>query len=496
MIVKLKIKNYGTQSIINFPIRYSINGQVPVTETVTTQLNPQDTLTYAFNIHANLSAYQTYHFKGWLDVTGDVNHINDTVYIDVVNSMFTYCISTATNPNDDDIGNVTISNLNHGIATPSTSNPSSTNMYSDFTGLPPILLTKGQSYSISVSQIDLNGFYNCCVKVFVDWDYSGDFDELSETAFIGGPTASTNPTLTGTINVPVNAHIGPTRFRVVLQETSDPSYVHACGTYTWGETEDYTALIMPQLAIDAGITAIVAPPLTYPQGFTGPIQITVKDFGTNPITNMNVAYKLDNNAPVSLGWTGNLTTNNTTTVNFPAITWPNGLHSFCAFVTLVNDSNSFNDTLCRSILGVPVDTLPYYDNFDGPVVKFTTASSTGTNWLLGPPDPSIFPNTAVSSPNVWGTNLGMSGGYSANALCYLTTQIFDFTNAINASISFYFNHSTDPYGDGTRLEYSLDGGTTWTTLGTVSDPLGINWYNYTLWSSRRLEKGNLSSFRI
>ncbi len=479
MIVRTRIRNYGTQPATGFQMSYKINSLPPVTETFTATLQPGDTTTYTFTTPANLSAYATYQFKSWLDIPGDNNHQNDTVTKTVINNMFTYCESYATSNGYDDIGNVTISNLNWGNPLPYLNNPAANQTYNNYTTTAPsILLTKGQTYNISVSAIYLGSFYTCHCKVFVDWNYDGQFDPATETAFTGGPTTTTNGVMAGTITVPVTAAIGPTRFRVVLVETSSPSSITPCTTYTWGETEDYTALIMPQLAKDAGITNIQTPATTYPQGYSSPVSVIMKNFGTDPITSVVVGYIIDNNPPVTQTWTGNLATNATTNVTFPAITWPTGFHSFCAYTALVSDSNSFNDTICRTIQGVPVDTLPYYDNFDGAIQFFPTTTS-GTSWIHGAPIAPNWPHPPVSLPNVWATNLNMNS-YTANASCYLTTQIFDFSNAINARISFWYNCNMPTTGDGAQVQYSTDGGSTWNVLGSVNDPLGINWFNSTI----------------
>ncbi|MFM8962437.1 MAG: GEVED domain-containing protein, partial [Sphingomonadales bacterium] len=54
-------------------------------------------------------------------------------------------------------------------------------------------------------------------------------------------TAATNgPHIeTGVVAVPPTATQGITRMRVVNVETTVTTGVNPCGTYTWGETEDY-----------------------------------------------------------------------------------------------------------------------------------------------------------------------------------------------------------------------------------------------------------------
>ncbi len=474
--VILKIRNYGTQPIVNFPLTYKINTNTPVTEIVSQTVPPGDTLVYTFNQTANLAAYQTYDFKAWISITGDANHVNDTVTKQVINNMFTYCGSGATSTGDDDIGNVTISNINNGNAVPQTSNPTSINTYSNFTtSVAPIVLAKGQSYPISVTSIFLGGTYNNCVKVFIDYNYNGQFEPATETAFSSGPVTAGSHT--GTITVPTNAVTGYTRFRVVLVETTSQSSVEPCNTYTWGETEDYTALLIPQIPHDAAITAILQPGVVYPENYTAPVQVRLKNYGLDPITSLNVNYKLDNNPPVTLPWTGNLVPGADVVVTFPSVIWTAGSHSICAYPTFAGDSNNFNDTICGTFTGIPVDTLPYYNNFDGTDPQdFTNTGTGGTNWIHGTPNATAFPTQGPASPTkIWATNLNISGGYTDNASCALTTQIFDFTPAFNARIKFKYTMKTDNGNDGVRVQYSTDAGANWQNLGVQNDPLGVNW---------------------
>jgi hypothetical protein len=161
-----------------------------------------------------------------------------------------YCISGATSTDDDDIGNVTISRngvdvLNNGIATPATSNLSSNKTYSDFTKtVPPVELLKSGVYNFSISQINDGGFFSTGRAIYIDYNDDGDFADSNETVFRTASTVSTVSTPSiGQFTVPCDAINGFTRMRVVMIETvASPA---ACGTYTWGETEDYTVRIIP-----------------------------------------------------------------------------------------------------------------------------------------------------------------------------------------------------------------------------------------------------------
>lgn len=85
--VTIEIENAGSDSITGgFDVYYAINGNTPVTETITDTLIPGDTMMYTFNTTADLSAYQTYDIKAYTAFPQDNNQNNDTAYSSVVSA--------------------------------------------------------------------------------------------------------------------------------------------------------------------------------------------------------------------------------------------------------------------------------------------------------------------------------------------------------------------------------------------------------------------------
>jgi hypothetical protein len=161
----------------------------------------------------------------------------------VLNSFFNcYCLSTATNTFRSDIGNVTFGLLNNGNALPSIQNLSAVNTYTDFTNLPPFSYIQTLSYPISVTQMNNTTFFACSGGIYIDYDHDGVFDPSTE-AVLSGNTSASAFTLLDTITIPSTALTGITRMRVVLKDGINPP-ADPCGTYTWGETEDYLVNIL------------------------------------------------------------------------------------------------------------------------------------------------------------------------------------------------------------------------------------------------------------
>ena len=583
-LVKVKVKNFGTSPAVKVPIHYRINGGTSVNDTIQGPIAPNDTSVFTFATAANLSAYATYNFKVYTTLACDATHINDTLQKTVVCSPLLYCTS-ASLYSYCNISNVTISNLNNGVALPVYNNSSCVNTFTNYTSLSPALLIAGMTYPISVSECNSSTYFEgALVNVYLDYNRNGVFDSPQELIF-SATTSAAMPTVSGTFTVPTTGVItdAPLRMRVVLDESG---VAPACGTYYYGETEDYTVIISPQIPHDAGVTAFVQPLATENEGASVPIQVVIKNFGLDSImnsSNMMIAYSYNGGPVQSINWNGgNIPPLATDTATLPNITIVANTHSLCAWTALAGDSNTINDTTCMTIEGTPLHdagvtafiqpssqliqganktvqvifknfgldtitalnlvykvngviqatqpwtgillsnatdtvtftqtfvvpaasfsicaytlfasdanhandtsctssygvftgTLPYYDNFDGTMVNWSeNDNGAGSVWQLGTPSYGAT-NSVHSTPNAWDINL--STAYTNSAIAYLYTQNFDFSTAINAKMKFWLNYNLETSWDGVRIDYSIDTSATWNTLGVMSDPNGVNWYN-------------------
>ncbi|HOY30416.1 MAG TPA: CARDB domain-containing protein [Bacteroidales bacterium] len=583
-VITVKVKNYGTAPASNIPVHYSINGGAVVTEVIPGPVASNDTALFTFATHADLSAYGTYNISVYTTLSCDLTHINDTLHKDVVCSPIPYCASNSLYLYEN-IGNVTFGTLNNGNPLPVLGNTTVTHNYTDYTSLPATPVTVGSNYQFSVSQIESgNTFYPTGVKAYIDYNRNGVFDTPAEMAFSGVTISSTSPTVSGTISIPVTGVVTGmnTRMRIVMDRagTANP-----CGTYSYGETEDYFLFISPQIPHDAGVIGIIQPsaveseaavipvkvivrnfgtdtirntsnmvvafthngqapqtaiwnggdipPLqsdtatlpnlivmpnlntlcaytqlagdsntfndTYCKTFAGtplhdagivailepgsqsvsgslsPVRVVMKNFGAGAITSINLCYKLNGVLQATQPWTGSLLPNSYDTITFTqTYAVPSAGFTICAYTSFPADSNHINDTLYQNSYGVFTSALPYYDNFDDGIVNWMAVSSAGSVWELGQPSYGTT-NSAFSPWSSWDINLSEPYGNSANSMLY--TQNFDFSNAVDMRMKFWFNLNSQNGADGFRIEYTTDTGSTWNVLGIVSDPNGSNWYN-------------------
>ncbi len=461
---EVRVKNFGTSPASNFTISYQVDGGPAVDETYTGTLNPGDTLSYPFNADVDLSAYATYNLKAYTTFTGDIYAVNDTAYKSVTNQMINYCACSATSTGYEDLTGLT-------IGTTAYTNPAVGAMYTDYTGLAPFVIAPGQTYPISVSSGFPPGYsyqYTCWTNVFIDYNHDGDWDDAGELVF-GSSTTSSN-TVSGSFSVPSSTYQGLTRVRVVLKEGGGQADTGPCGTYTWGETEDYMVMLIPPIPEDAGVISIVSPDFIQTQTAMVPVVVEVVNFGTDPLTSIPLEYIANGGAPVAYTWTGNLLPGDTIQVTMPDVLVMPDSNDICAYTLVPGDSNTFNDESCSYFVGLPPNII-FEDNMEDGTQFYTDAP---TLWQHGVPTASII-NTAHSPDSVWTTVL--AGNYPNSATGFIYTPSINFAGITGAYLTFYYWMEAEENMDGGYAMYSTNNGATWSSLGSINDPAGFNWFD-------------------
>ncbi len=165
-----------------------------------------------------------------------------------VNSITCYCTSAATSTADEEIFNVTFGSLNNSstCATLAPGAGSILNRYSNYTGYagaPVATVLRGLSTPLSIQIGTCGGNFTNSIAAWIDYNQDGTFATTERVYVSTGGTAGPH-TETANVLIPVTATPGTTRMRVVNVETGVPTGILPCGTYTWGETEDYTVNIV------------------------------------------------------------------------------------------------------------------------------------------------------------------------------------------------------------------------------------------------------------
>ncbi len=361
-IVKVRVKNNGTAVATNIPIHYKVGTGLPVNAIIPGPINSNDTAFYQFATPVNLSTPGTYNFKVYTDLACDNTKVNDTAQKVVICNSLVYCTSIPSNTNDEEIFSVTLNGATnaYNCTTVAPGPGSILNRYSNFTTLPPLTtLSMGVATPFSIVEDECDGatYYSNGIGIWIDLNRDGDFTDAGEAVYIE-PTTSTGPrTLTGSITVPPGSFVGVTTMRIICAESYSGTSLTPCMTYSYGETEDYNIRIAPPIPKDAGALSFYQPTIIQDEGVSVPVQLTIKNFGTDTIknsSNMTVAYKYANGAVQSVIWNGgNIPPLNTALVTLPNLTVLANAQTLCGWTVLAGDSNTFNDTICTTITGVP-----------------------------------------------------------------------------------------------------------------------------------------------
>ncbi len=215
----------------------SLIGSTASTSYTVTSLTPSTT--YSFSVRAK-------------DAAGNISSSSNTVsVITLAGSTVSYCSASANNTADERIGNVKFSSINN--------TSTGTAGYEDFTSI-STNVTRGTAYTISVTPVWTSTVYSEAYAVYIDYNGDGDFADSGELAW--SKTGSTTSPATGSITIPSTATIGSTRMRVMMQYNSVPS--SSCGTYTYGQVEDYTLNIVSSGRAEAGIKDLITDIKLYP----------------------------------------------------------------------------------------------------------------------------------------------------------------------------------------------------------------------------------------
>jgi hypothetical protein len=105
-------------------------------------------------------------------------------------------------------------------------------------------------------------------------------------------------------------------------------------------------------ALDAGISLIVAPNDTAPLWTQNEVTVRIINYGTNPLSSVDVQYFVNNNASNIETWTGTaLAFGDSVDYTFThKYNSPVGFYQLCAKTLLANDADPTNDQSCKTIL--------------------------------------------------------------------------------------------------------------------------------------------------
>ena len=229
---------------------------------------------------------------------------------------------------------------------------------------------------------------------------------------------------------------------------------------------------------DVGITRIISPSVTG-CGIAGsqPVSIEIKNYSSTTFTNVPVYYTLNAGAPV-METIASLPPGITTHIfAAPVNLTVNTDYSFDFWLSELTDTYKLNDSILKYAFHTSpvISTYPYLEGFE---TNDGSWYSNGLNnsWQWGTPAKTII-NKAANGTKAWVTSL--TGNYKNNELSYLYSPCFNLSGLTQPVLSFshIFKIEDGFPSDFNWIEYSVNGGITWSRLGIYNASGSTNWYN-------------------
>lgn len=125
-----------------------------------------------------------------------------------------------------------------------------------------------------------------------------------------------------------------------------------------------------------------------------------------------------------------------------------------------------------------ISTFPYIEGFEAGTGNWNTGG-TASDWVWGTPAKTVI-NSAGGGTKSWITG-GLTGSsYNNGENSWLQSPCFDLTGLQYPQISFKVFWEMERQYDGASMQYSTNGGTSWSTLGSINSNTncqGENWFN-------------------
>ena len=517
--VQVRITNHGKNTESNFPVKYQLDNQTPVSQNFSGSLASGASATITFTQRLDLTdVYFATPFKVYTDLSSDQYRANDTVH--TILEKPTPTSEPTANSNKLHITNVTFSTINNGTAAPYLGHARvGDETYSNFT-LDNNLrgeVVQGQMYPLWVYHAFTdNSPKQAYTAVYIDYNRNGEFETNERiTPNNGQVTPSSDSLIFRYITIPDTAETGLTRMRIICSKSvigSPTGYYNA-----EGETEDYAINILPPYNNDMGLCTYVHPIGDICPDTAATIRIWAKNygaqtqnFGTSPMTVTstvtNGAYSNNYNAIVNEGSVlpGDSILVLIKPVNLSAI----GSYTILSRLTYAPDQYAHNDTLTtrastdslRNVL-----SLPFFENFDSiasssfsdlffPDEWITDQNNLSYSWVVqhgaSPNNPDAGPSTDHTQNIVFLYATLPGPANSTNNWATLTTRCINMHYNYEYPVELsYFKHfhgkstanftMTIEVGSGTNFQtiktlHKSDGGQNSATSPWTGDTLALN----------------------
>jgi len=274
------------------------------------------------------------------------------------------------------------------------------------------------------------------------------------------------------ISVPEANRKQAVRFRFGLGETGGTNLQS-------GWNIDDLVLTGTFITTDVGVSQWTTPGSTCSLGPSETVTVVVTNYGASPTPAIiPLAFSINNGQTWSRDTLrASIPVGQSTSFTFGPkadFSTPGSYDNIIARTELQTDQDQGNDAYFTEIFSAPIVSIPYVESFEaGP--NFWRNYGTDASMELAMPRGSVITN-AFSGSMAWVTNA--FGAYNAGEVSIIESPCFNFTGISSPVLDLNLHVHTPTGLDGAAIDYSLDGGSTWTRLEPRSPALGWYWYNH------------------
>jgi len=439
------IKNLGSDTLTNIPVKYKINNGTPVTETWVGTLLPDSSVNYSFNTPFNAPS-GNFNMCAYTQLNNDGNTANDTTCMNI------FGVPLLNIPYFDDFEGAqnfyktgTTNQWQYGVPNASVINSAysptkawATNLTGDYNANSNYYLLSPRFNFINMTNVELRFWH------WIDSESNTDGGKIQYTTNNG----NTWQTL-GTVNDPLATNWYNSNNINGAPAFTGQSNTWMLSTYDLSQFDNFPApvqfrfnffanssvqkngwaidnfeLYRAAIPEDAGVIEIITPTTQEITGFSTPVQVVIKNFGTDTLHTIPVRYRINNGVPVNDQWTGTLLPDDTLLFTFATPIVETSSYNLCAYTRIVADIYTFNDTTCHYVNIIPAQYDAAVTDIISPVSQTTIGQQTNVSVRI-----KNFGTEALTSFNVaYDINSGTpvvqtwTGNLAPNA-----EEVFDFT---------------------------------------------------------------------
>ncbi|MBL4707312.1 MAG: hypothetical protein JKY48_02580 [Flavobacteriales bacterium] len=422
--IEVRIINSGSASITGVPVVVIVNGGTPILDTFPGTILPGDTVFHLFSSTIDLSVVGDFSFNAYSNIVGDGNILNDSASKTVtsVSTVTTFPYSEGfENGTGGWLADGVNSSWEQGVPANVIINLAGSGISSYVTNLTGNYNVGEISYLVSPCMDFTNLTTDPLIRFGMAYAFGFNGDAWLEQSISGGAWTTiidnggalewyNNTGLqrwdgassggSGAWVVAENTLLGiagqsDVRFRFVMDGDN----------FSVGEgigVDDIYIDLPP--SDDAGVIALTAPGTNCGFGTADSVKIQIKNFGSDTLTTIPVAYNVNGTGAITEVITTILLPGGTMDYTFTSATVnlsATGTYNFKLYTSVLTDGNSTNDTTSVTVENT-LQSAPYSENFDSFTsgIGFNNAGSVlGLGWIATPDIPNF----------AWGVRAGVTG---------------------------------------------------------------------------------------